>query len=134
MMQKVCLSCTHVVETLKAVWGISMSRQLVHLIVRKRLNYTFKRTRKRGNYEPKRQAEDTSRFLHDFLRFEKAGKLAAVDECGFDQRCVPVYAYALRGKQAILKYVPNTTDRRRVTMIMGIEKRKKRSNVIAYSM
>lgn len=116
----VCFSCTHIVEKLKSDQGISISRQLVHVIVRKRLNYTFKRTRKRGRHEPPIQIERAKRFLDAINEFEHKGKLAAIDECGFDQRCKPVYAYAPSGKQAILKYVPNTIDRKRVTMLMSI--------------
>jgi len=50
-----------------------------------------------------------SNCSNDFLRFEKAGKLAAVDECGFDQRCAPVYAYALTAVST-----PNIKHKKRV--------------------
>jgi len=94
----------------------------VHLIVRKRLNYTFKRTRKRGRCDAHVQRSKVISFLQDVDKFKRSGKLAAVHECGFDQRCVPVYAYAPKGCQAIATFDPNTNDRTRVTMVMSIER------------
>jgi len=114
-------SCSGILEFLEIHHQIRISRQLVHLVVRKRLNYTFKRSRKRGRRDESSQHSN----IHDFLKrmdpFRRSGKLVAVDECGFDQRCVPVYSYAPKGYPAVLTYLPNTKDRNRVTMVMGID-------------
>lgn len=114
-------SCSSILEFLKLRHQIHISRQLVHLVVRKRLNYTFKRSRKRGKRDAVTQHSNVRDFLRKIYHFHISGKLAAVDECGFDQRCVPVYAYAPKGHPAILSYLPNTKDRSRVTMVMGID-------------
>jgi len=114
-------SCSGILEYLERHHGIHISRQLVHLVVRKRLNYTFKRSRKRGKSNALKRRLDIREFLKGVEHFHKSGTLVAVDECGFDQRCVPVYAYAPKGHPAILTYLPNTKDRRRVTMVMGID-------------
>ena len=114
-------SCSSIVEFLESHHQICVSRQLVHLIVRKRLNYTFKRSRKRGRRDVLSQRSNIHDFLKRIEHFRFSGKLIAVDECGFDQRCVPVYAYAPKGHPAILSCLPNTKDRNRVTMVMGID-------------
>lgn len=115
-----CLSCTHVLEVLNSDHGIHVSRQLIHLIVRKTLNYTYKRTRKRGRTNSADRLTKLNQFIHIVKHFRDTNRLVAVDECGFDQRCMPVYAYSPKGRPAILEYTPNTTDRTRVSMIMGI--------------
>lgn len=114
-------SCSSILEFLEKHHQVRISRQLVHLVVRKRLNYTFKRSRKRGKCDVLTQRSSVHNFLKRLDRFRLSGKLVAVDECGFDQRCVPVYAYAPKGNPAILAYLPNTKDRSRVTMVMGID-------------
>ena len=114
-------SCYGILEYLDRHHGIRVSRQLVHLVVRKRLNHTFKRSRKRGKSDTSTHRLNVHDFCKNVEPFYKSGALVAVDECGFDQRCVPVYSYAPRGRPAVLTYLPNTKDRTRVTMVMGID-------------
>jgi len=117
-------SCSSILEYLERHHGIRISRQLVHLVVRKRLNHTFKRSKKRGKKDIVTRRLGIRDFLKGVKHFHESGRqLVAVDECGFDQRCVPVYSYAPKGHTAILTFSPNTKDRRRVTvtMIMGID-------------
>jgi len=112
-------SCIQLVRVLHDQYSISISRQLAHVMLCKTLGFSFKRTRKRGTI----RNHDTSRyamFAKDASDFECNGNLVAIDECGFDQRCIPVYAYAPKGQQAILQYAP-IRDRRHFTLVMAID-------------
>lgn len=117
--EKIFFSCSDLVNILRNQWEISVSRQLVHTVVTRTFGYSFKRTRKRGAKSNQAQLELFSGFLRRASCYASHGKLAAVDECGFDQRCNAVYAYAPRGTQAVLTFAPNS-DRRRITMVTAI--------------
>lgn len=83
--------------------GTNVSRQLVALVLKQRLNMSWKRTRKRGCASAKHdRLEQTRQFCKEFAKAFAEGTLAAVDESGFDQRARPVYGYAPRSKPAIL--------------------------------
>lgn len=113
-------SCPALGRIILDVFGLSVSRQLVHVIV-KRLGYTHKRTRKRG---VSASSEDRRHpFCQAFLAACNAagGDVVAIDESGFDQRCKPVYGYAPRGQPAIVK-VRASSDRRRFSLLMAISR------------
>lgn len=111
------LSSWGVVEHVQRVFGVCISRQLAHLVI-KRLGYSFKRTRKRGVSKTYDHVQRMA-FVREFTDAYSAGMLVAVDESGFDHRCTPQYAYALKGRQAIVHYSPSS-DRRRLSLLMAI--------------
>lgn len=87
---------------IKSMFGIDVSRQLVALVVRKKLKYSWKRTRKRGPRGVGWTPERISEFKRQFLLAHEQGRLSSWDESSFDQRCRPVYGYAKMGAQAIM--------------------------------
>lgn len=115
-----CFSCTDVRHCLLHEHGVMLSRQLVHLILSRRLGLSYKRTRKRSTRHQSHAPMMRHQLLH-ILELYRSRRIVAVDESGFDHRCVPVYAYAPKGRQAVLRFHPNTTDRRRITLVMGID-------------
>lgn len=83
--------------------GVDVSRQLVSLVLKNRLNMSWKRTRKRGCASAKHDRKEQVRhFCKEFITAFTEGTLVACDESGFDQRARPVYGYAPRSKPAIL--------------------------------
>jgi transposase len=89
-------------------FGVVVSRQLVSLVLRKRMNMSWKRTRKRGPRTNPSALARKRQFQEEFMKAYSSGTLACVDESGFDQRARPVYGYAPRGKQAIITIQPNS--------------------------
>lgn len=116
MLERTRCSALEVVQFLADTWGIQVSRQLAHAII-KRLGFTYKRSRKRGSGPRVRNA--TAEFLSEFLRAHREGTLVSVDESGFDQRCRPVYAYSLSGTQAVVEVAP-CKDHKRHNLLMAI--------------
>ena len=110
------LSSIDVVNHIRTTFGITISRQLAHVIIR-RLGFTFKRTRKRGISKQKNEATPT--FLSSFMDTMNRGNIVAIDESGFDQRPSPAYGYAPAGIPAIVKWKPSS-DRRRLNLLMAI--------------
>lgn len=83
--------------------SVKVSRQLVALVLRSRLNMSWKRTRKRGCASSRHDRQEQMRsFRQEFATAFANGTLAACDESGFDQRARPIYGYAPRSKPAIL--------------------------------
>ena len=115
---KLYFSLASLSNDLKDIHGISISKQLLHTILRSRFNFSYKRTKKRGvnKNTPIQQYDD---FLRVYERSFKQNKLVAIDECGFDHRCIPTYAYSPKGVPAIACYKPSN-DRQRYTMNMAI--------------
>ena len=75
MLGKTRCSALEVVQFLKDSWGIQVSRQLAHAII-KRLGFSYKRSRKRGAGPKVRQA--TVEFLSAFLQADQEGTMKAV--------------------------------------------------------
>lgn len=110
-------NCPLVVKHIREILGISISRQLVYLILTKRLGLSYKRTRKRGRSSRK----DTYDFATFFARFREAfdsKTLVAIDESGFDQRSTPIYAYSPRGFPAIVEW-KTCSDHRHYNLLMS---------------
>jgi len=83
--------------------GIKVSRQLISLIIGKRLNMSYKRVRKRG--VPSRldlHADRIKEFKSAYVDAYDGGTLACCDESGFDHRARPIYGYAVKSQQCIL--------------------------------
>jgi DDE superfamily endonuclease len=108
--------CKEIVEEIKTSFQMTISKQLVHLII-KRLGYSFKRIRKRGQSKKKDQL--IVEFKNAYKQIPAGTRIFAIDESGFDNRPLPIYGYALRGQQAILEYKPST-DRKHYSLLMGI--------------
>ena len=110
------VSSWEVVSHVQEMYGITISRQLAHLVIH-RLGYTFKRTRKRGISQKKESAIPP--FVVEFLTAYDGMNIASIDESGFDQRPVPVYGYALAGEPAIVRWKPSS-NRTRYNLLMSI--------------
>lgn len=113
-----CTSCKAVSQYILDKLGIQVSRQLVHIVLRRRLGLTYKRTRKRGT------SPNTLALRPLFLQrlndiVQQGTPIVSIDESGFDQRCVPVYGYALRGQRAIVKW-KTCKDHKRYSLIMAL--------------
>ena len=87
---------------LRDSFGVDVSRQLVSLVLRTRLRFSWKRTRKRGPKGATWPEERVEDFKRRFLQAYRSGSLSSWDESGFDLRCHPIYGYAPRGQRAIL--------------------------------
>ena len=114
------LNCKQLVSKVKETFNVSLSRQLIHNIVKKRLHFSFKRIRKRGK-SPKKDSliqDFKSTILHLKNQFPSS-TVYSIDESGFDHRVVPCYGYAPLGKPAILEYTP-AVDKKRYTLLMSI--------------
>ena len=79
---------------------------------------SFKRTRKRGRSKLKDKF-DMQSFFATFEEAYSNNTLVAIDESGFDQRAVPLYAYAPRGVPAIVEW-STCPDHRRYSLLMSI--------------
>ena len=116
-------TCSQLVSILAHNHHVRISRQLVYSILR-RLGFSFKRSKRIGRPHASENAEERiskiQTFITMFKHFKNSKSLVALDECGFDHRCVPVYAYSRKGSPAVLNF--NTSnDRVRYTLLMAIE-------------
>lgn len=116
-------ACT-IVRFLSERFNIQVSRQLVQTVLSRRLNFSFKRTRKRGpdlcnNLEYKARVSQFVKKLHQAFCDKRL--IVSVDESGADQRCRPHYGYAKKGHQAILHHPPVSCPHHvRTSLIMAI--------------
>lgn len=92
----------HLKLKIQQVLGICVSRQLVSVILRKRLNCSWKRIRKRGPRGSGWSDDKISDFKTRFMQAYNSGCLSSWDESSFDQRSHAIYGYATRGDRAIL--------------------------------
>lgn len=90
------------VRLLRDGFKVAVSRQLVNLVLRKKLGFSWKRTRKRGPKGASWPDDRVAEFKQQFLAAYRRGTLSSWDESGFDLRCHPLYGYALRGHRAIV--------------------------------
>ena len=108
---------------LKEKFQIDVSRQLVQLILSKKLNYSYKRTRKRGpnltnDPEFKSRTREYVTKLH--AAFVNGQNVVSVDESGFDHRSRPLYGYAPKGKPAIVYHPKVNVPHVRTSLILAI--------------
>jgi len=119
---KTYFSLTLLSRDIASLYDIYVSKQLLHLILIKRFNYSFKRTKSRGVSKatpPRQLLRRYARFHECYTRALERGNIVAIDECGFDQRCKPAYAYSPVGTSPIVPY--NTChDRNRYSLVMAI--------------
>ena len=101
-------------------FDIKVSRQLVALVLRKKLRYSWKRTRKRGPRGSGWTDEKIAAFKRQFLQAYNDGCLSSWDESSFDQRCRPVYGYAAIGKQAIVNVPRIKCSHQHHSLLMGM--------------
>jgi transposase len=105
---------------IKTRFNICVSRQLVALVLKKKLGYTWKRTRKRGPRGAGWTDDRLEEFKRQFVSAYASGRLSAWDESSFDQRCRPVYGYAPAGKQAILNVPKSKCNHLHHSLLMAI--------------
>jgi transposase len=98
------------------VLGFSVSRQLVHIIIKK-LDYTFKRARTRGASAQKENL--IVRFKELYKNISPGSKIVSIDESGFDQRAHQQYGYAKKGEQLIVT-APYCKDRKHYSLLLAI--------------
>ena len=109
-------------QFIKYHFNINVSRQLVQVVISKRLGMSYKRTRKRGR-TMEEDVEYTSKrdnFVSRLKGFSNSN-IVSIDESGFDERVKPVYSYALKGLPAIA-YQPKikVSDHTRTSLLMAI--------------
>ena len=117
LLHQPCTTCRDLVADIDRVFSVSVSRQLVQIVVR-RLGFTRKRTRKRG-ISP-RSVSERGPFRQALQVAIGQGPVVAIDESGFDQRNRPLYGYAPCGQPAVLK-LPAFSDHRRLNLLMAID-------------
>ena len=105
---------------IKQRFGIDVSRQLVALVLRKKLKYSWKRTRKRGPRGVGWSVERVEEFKRKFSTAYEEGMLSSWDESSFDQRCRPVYGYAKMGDQAIMNVPRTTCSAKHHSLLLGM--------------
>ena len=80
-----CITCPLLCSKIEKEFGFSVSRQLVHLIL-KQAGFSFKRIRKRGF--SKQKEEKTRTFIELFKQNNKPSTtLISIDESGFEIFC-----------------------------------------------
>ena len=112
-----CLTCPLLCAQIELEFGFSISRQLVHLIL-KQSNFSFKRIRKRGF--SKQKEEKTKTFIEQFKQNNKhSTTIISIDESGFDHRGSQIYGYAPKGTPAIVT-TTYTSDRKRYNLLLAV--------------
>ena len=108
--------CRHVWES----FGVRVSRQLISLVLRTRLGYSWKRIRKRGPKGVSWSNEQLDVFKEKFLHAYQAGVLSSWDESSFDQRAHAIYGYAPLGERAILNVPRSKCKHCHYSLLMGM--------------
>jgi len=118
LQQKPSASCSELVVAIRKAFDVTVSRSLVHLIIRKTLGMSYKRTRHRGGAPTDERVQE---FVTAYqLACISGHAIVSVDESGFDQRCRPTYGYAKRGEPCVLVH-KNVRDHRRHTLLMAMD-------------
>jgi transposase len=73
-------SASQLCRMIRDDYGEVVSRQLVHVVLRKRLNFSWKRTRKRGPRGVDWTDERVSEFKKSFMAAYQAGRLASLND------------------------------------------------------
>jgi transposase len=117
-------SAYQVRQFLKDAFGIIVSRQLVQVAISKRMEYTYKRTRKRGpdlstNLEFMARKRE---FIRELNHTKELGiPIVSIDESGVDERARPRYGYSPIGTPAIVHQPPvNVSPHVRTSILMAI--------------
>lgn len=106
---------------LKQELGVLLSRQCISSVLRK-LKMTRKRLKFRGNADPERIHRRILEFKTSYLSWKRScnnQKVFAVDECGFDFKCLPTHGYSRMGTKPIVNS-KSCSNRTRVSLVMGI--------------
>ena len=105
---------------LRERFGVDVSRQLVSLVLTKRLGYSWKRTRKRGPRGAGWGDEQVDEFKRRCVQAFREGRLSSWDESSFDLRCRPVYGYAPLGHRAIVTVGKTKCKHSHFSLLMGM--------------
>jgi transposase len=116
VLQQPCITCVEICQQVYKVFGFTISRQLVHVII-KSLNFSFKRVKTRGISSKKESL--VKQFIHDYKQISKNHKIVSIDESGFDQRAHRIYGYAPKGKEAIVNN-SLSSDRKHYSLLLAI--------------
>jgi transposase len=111
-----CITCPFICIEVQKVFGFSVSRQLVHTIIKK-LDFTYKRARTRGASLKKESLVTQFKELYKNIPF--GSKIVSIDESGFDQRAHQVYGYAKKGEQLIITS-PYCKDRKHYSLLLSV--------------
>jgi transposase len=124
LLEHPCTTAKEIRSFLREKYNVNVSRQLVQLAILKRLNMSYKRTRKRGTC----LADDAAfrarykAFVHKLCDcFNRKVTIVSVDESGADARGRPLYGRAIKGQPAIL-YAPPVDSKPhvRTSLLMAI--------------
>lgn len=113
-------SASQLRQHLSDSFGVKVSRQLISLVLRTRLGYSWKRIRKRGPKGSSWSEDQLDAFKTKFIEAFNAGKLSSWDESSFDQRAHAVYGYAPLGERAILNVPRNKAKHCHYSLVMGM--------------
>ena len=116
VLDKCILTCRTLQELVKQELDLTISRQLVHVILREE-GFSYKRIRKRG-YTPKSD-ELTTTFVNRFSNIPEGSTIVSIDESGFDQRPISIYGYSMRGTKAVARY-KTSPDRNRYSLLLAM--------------
>ena len=124
IMERPCSTAQEIQTMLKDNYNVHVSRQLVQNVLLKRLNLSYKRTRKRGMClanDPIFRARYKT-FIIELQKCIKQNKtIVSIDESGVDARARPLYGRALKGKPCIIHAPPNDVRKHiRTSLIMAI--------------
>lgn len=113
---KVCLTCKQISTIVATDFGFSISRQLVHVIL-KSSNVSFKRIRTRGISKTKESK--TQEFLKNYNDIHQDTLVVSIDESGFNQKSHCTYGYAFKGTKAIVNHA-TSKESRHVSLLLSI--------------
>lgn len=102
-------SCREFIVKIKNDLNISISRQLVNLIIKKRLNYTYKKIK--NKCFSKNKEVKIKEFVETFKNINKDNLIVSIDESGFDKRPKQIYGYGLKGKRIFIEYKNQSVDK-----------------------
>ena len=117
-------------QHLLTAFGIDVSRQLISLVLRTRLGYSWKRIRKQGPRGASWSEEQLDAFKSKFMSAYNAGVLSSWDESSFDQRTHAIYGYAPLGERAILNVPRTKCKHRHYSLVMGMHMNVSKHSVV----
>jgi len=112
------LSCREFIIKIKNDLNINISRQLINLIIKKRLNYTYKKIK--NKCFSKNKEFKIKEFIKLFKEINKNNNLIiSIDESGFDKRPKQIYGYGLKGKRVYMNYKNQHIDKYNLLLLIS---------------
>lgn len=119
-------SCREFVVKIEQDLNIKISRQLINLIIKKRLNYTYKKIKNRCF--SKNKELKVKEFINQFKNIKNNSLIVSIDESGFDKRPKQVYGYNLKGKRLFINYKNYSVDK--YSLLLAISNNGKKEFII----